>query len=181
MNVRPSQLSSVVALVFLTGCSDPKAVEDLEARVKTLEDASSSTTVRLQSLEIDKMLRGFDEIAFLRPSDQGYSTIKIDLGLMTVRLTDVKPYANGSRVTLQFGNISSATIEGLKAKVDWGRVNDEGVAVAEGEKTSEITFEKKFMGSSWTSVPIMLEGIPPAELGYVRVSNVSHSGIMLAR
>jgi hypothetical protein len=181
VNRRQSKISSCMAIAFLTACSDPKAIKDLEARVKELEKTSASTTDRIQTLEIENLLRNIDSIAFLRPSDQGYSAVKFDLGIMTVRLTDVKPYANGSRVTLQFGNISGATIDGLKAKVDWGRVDEKGVALAEGEKTREITFEKKLMGSSWTSVPVTLEGVPPEQLGYVRVSDVSHSGILLAR
>jgi len=185
MTIRASLLSATVALFLLSACSDPKTIQDLETRIKELEDASATTKDKLQTLEkevkYNELVRDWDAIAYLEPSADGYSVVRSDLGLMTVRLTDVKPYANGSRVILEFGNVSGATINGLKAKVDWGRVDDDGSPKADGEKTREITFDKKLKASAWTNVPVTLEGIPPAQLGYVRVSQVSHLGIELAR
>lgn len=173
------------AILLLSACSDPKTLQDLETRIKELENASAVTKDKLQALEddvkVNELFRDLDSIAYVRPSDQGYSTVRSDLGVMTIRLTDVKSYANGSRVILQFGNVSGATINGLKAKVDWGRVDENDRPKINGEKTREITFDKKLKASAWTNVPVILEGIPPAQLGYVRVSQVSHRGIELAR
>lgn len=180
-----SLLSATAALFLLSACSDPKKLQDLETRIKELESASATTKYKLETLEGDikfnEFVRDLGSIAYLTPSDQGYSTVKSDLGVMTIRLTDVKSYANGSRVILQFGNVSGATINGLKAKVDWGRVDEKDRPKTNDEKTREITFDKKLKASAWTNVPVILEGIPPTQLGYVRVSQVSHRGIELAR
>lgn len=183
MSIRTSSLP--IALMLLSACSDPNALTDLEARVSALENASASSKETVKTLErevkFNELIRDLNASAYLQPSDQGYSTIRSDLGIMTIRLTDVKPYANGSRVSLQFGNISAAAINGLKAKIDWGRVDGEGMPMTDGERTREITFEKQLKASAWTNVPVILEGIPPTQLGYVRVSQVSHRGIELAR
>lgn len=178
--------TTISLFLFLSvGCTDSKVSNDLEKRVKELESSSASTNERLKSLERDitniRVLSNLNEDAYLVPSAEGYSIIKWDLGIMTVRLMDVQPYANGSRVTLLFGNISGASINGLKARVKWGRVDKDGLPDLGSEKSRDVAFEKKLRGSSWTSIPIVLEGIPPAQLGYVEVSNLSHSGIELTR
>ena len=93
----------------------------------------------------------------------------------------MQPYANGSKVALQFGNLTSATINGAKAKIEWGSVDEKGSPKNEGARSREVTFEKSLSAAAWTTVPIVLEGVPPSELGFVRVREVSHRGISLSR
>ena len=59
---------------------------------------------------------------------------------MTVDLADIRPYANGSRATLRFGNATSAALTGLKATVDWGTVDAKGSPNNDEAKSKEITF-----------------------------------------
>lgn len=179
MRIRNVQFGTTfLLLVLLSGCTDQNDFRAIDARVKALEE---KTKTLQDKVEFNELLRKLDETAFLVPSDEGYTVIKGDLGEITVKLTNVQPYANGSRVTLQFGNISGAAINGLKAKIDWGEVDKDGRADFGTEKSREITFEKQLRANAWTSVPLVLEGIPPARLGYVRVSGVEHRGITLNR
>jgi len=172
-------------LVLLSGCTDQNEFNALDARVKAIESQSASLEEKIKTLqrktELNELFQNLDATAYLQPSDQGYALIRSDLGIMTIKLTDVRPYANGSRVTLQFGNISGAAINGLKAKIEWGKVNKNGLPEIGSEKSREITFEKKLRASAWTNVPLVLDGIPPAQLGYVRVTEVGHRGIELTR
>lgn len=52
--------------------------------------------------------RLFERVAYLTPGDPSFSPIAFSLGYITVSLTNVRPYANGSKVTLSVGNILSA-------------------------------------------------------------------------
>ncbi|MBU3055800.1 MAG: DUF3251 domain-containing protein [Pseudomonas indica] len=44
-----------------------------------------------------------------------------------------------------------------------------------------MSFAETFRSGAWTNVSVVLEGTPPAELGFVRIRNVSHTGIALIK
>lgn len=105
--------------------------------------------------------------------------IKTDLGPLTVSLEDIKPYANGSRVTLRFGNTTNATLDDASATVEWGTVDKKGSPLNDDAKSKEISFTKSFRPGSWNSVDVILDGVPPINLGFIRIHDVKNKGIHL--
>jgi hypothetical protein len=163
--------------LFVTGCTrqDPR-VGSLEEKIVKLEEelASVKTSVR-----VDSLLRGVDEVAILKPGDDGYSLVKADLGYLTVGMSNIVPYANGSKVTLVFGNLTGATINGLKMKVEWGGVDEAGTPDFLKMKSRETSLSESLLPGAWNKAEIVMEGVPPSQLGFVRVSNLAHRGISL--
>ncbi len=118
--------------LLLVGCQKDPRTTELERK---LDDASTQISLLQNKLdevngalaeikrdrEVENLFKDFDKFAYLTPGSEGYSIIRFDLGVVTVKLADIKPYANGSKVTLEFGNPLSATVTGLKATLDWGR------------------------------------------------------------
>ena len=45
--------------------------------------------------EWDNLTKDWDKVAYLTSGAEGYSSVGFDLGVLTVHLSDVKPYANG--------------------------------------------------------------------------------------
>ncbi|MFN9489022.1 MAG: DUF3251 domain-containing protein, partial [Betaproteobacteria bacterium] len=157
----------VIALFLsflVAGCDGGVNIQALEARVAALEQENKSLKSQVDSLGLQFEVESFEKFAFMRPGDDGYSPVRFDLGVLTVRLADVKPYANGSKITLNFGNLTSARINGLRAKLDWGKVDEKGVPLNDKAKSRNVTFEQALVPGSWTNVDLVLEGIPPAEL-----------------
>lgn len=184
---------AIVGLLCLlsSGCAQKAETDSLRSqlaesttqltKVQEELDALKEQVLELrQKMNWKEVTEDWDRIAFLTPGDEGYSTVGFDLGTLTVQLTDVKPYANGSKVTLRFGNTLSSSITGLKLTVDWGRVKTAGGPDNDSQKSKEANFVQTIRAGAWTAVPIVLEGVPPTELGFVRVSKVSHTGIRLA-
>jgi hypothetical protein len=124
--------------------------------------------------------QGWDSVALLTPGEKGYAAVKFDLGYLTLSLDDIQPYASGSRVKLRFGNLTSATVNGLKAKLEWGSVDGKGIPNNAEAKSREVTFEESLRSGSWTWVTVVLEGVPPTEFGFLRVKEVGHRGIALS-
>ena len=153
----------------------------LRQEVDALKNELGQVQKDQASLQLDKMLRDFSKVAYLQPGDAGYSVVPFDLGDLTVQLSDVQPYANGSKVNLKFGNPLSSSINGLKATVQWGHVDAKGSPDNETEKSKDFTFTETLRSGAWTTVPVVLDGVPPNELGFVRISAVSHTGISLIR
>lgn len=161
--------------------SQEKQLVTLRQDVDSLKNELAEVKKQQASLQLDKLMRDFRSVAFLQPGDAGYSVVPFDLGDLTVQLSDVKPYANGSKVTLKFGNPLSSSINGLKATVQWGRVDAKGSPDNANEKSKDFTFTEVLRSGAWTSIPLVLDGVPPNELGFVRISAVSHTGISLNR
>jgi hypothetical protein len=108
----------VLSLTVLTSCNDDSKVSELENRIKSMEDQ----ILILQKDGIHQKIDSeYDGYTFLDPGDQGFGTIKLDIGSVTVSLKDIQEYANGSKVTLDFGNPHTAQINKVKFDVDYGR------------------------------------------------------------
>lgn len=183
----------VSGLLFLGGCDSVNQQADankalttqgeqlvaLSQEVDSLKAQLTEAKKKQASLELNNMFRDWEKIAFLRPGDSGYSPVRFDLGVLTVEMADVKPYANGSKINLRFGNTLSSSINGLKVTLDWGRVDEKGVVDNETAKSKEFTFTETLRSGAWTTIPVVLDGLPPTELGFVRVKDVAHTGISL--
>lgn len=179
----------ILAAVILTGCgggSNQTAaleakISKLEAAVDELKDSQIAMRHWLQAMSVKSGIDDMERVAYLRPGDNGYAALRFDLGVITVKLDNVQPYASGSKVTLSFGNLSSAQIDGLKGKLDWGVVDKNGAAQDDKAKTRDMQFQGSLPAGSWRSQDVVLEGVPPVELGFVRLHDVSHQGINLRR
>ena len=144
-------------LFFCSGC-------DYDARLTMLEKKSEKiSTTSISS-------------ATLRPGATGYSIIRFGLGNLTVFLSDIQPYANGSKVILQFGNPLSVDLTGLEATISWGAIDTNGLP-SPNHKTKNINFAGTLEAAALTNIPIVLEETPPSQLGFVYISDVTHSGI----
>ncbi|MBL0938509.1 MAG: DUF3251 domain-containing protein [Gemmatimonadaceae bacterium] len=175
------------ALAIITSCltacagqsqADASKLDALARRIDSVEAVVSDLKYRS---ELSEMMEGWDKIAYLTPGQDGYSVVNSDLGAITVSLANVEAYASGSRVTLSFGNTTSANINGAKAKIEWGAVDTSGVPINESAKSREVKFNETLGRGRWTAVRLVLEGVPPAELGFVRIRDLTHSGIELYR
>ena len=179
------RLAIVLLISMAPACSAGKDANAMRQEREQANKELASVAERVTKLEgkvqLHEFMQGLENIAYLTPGDSGYNVVAFDLGKLTVSLEDVQPYANGSRVALQFGNLTAATVNGAKAKLEWGNVDKDGSPKNDTAKSREVTFEKSLSAGSWTTVAIVLEGVPPSELGFVRVKEVSHRGISLSR
>ena len=153
-----------------------RETQSLTERVKSLQEEVES--FKTQS-DLDEVIANERRMAYLTPGKDGYSVIESDIVKLTVSLENVQPYANGSRVILRFGNVSSATINDLKGTIEWGKVDETGLPQNSKAKSRDITLNKPLRPGSWTNVPVVLETVPAGELGFVRVRNLRHKGISL--
>jgi hypothetical protein len=178
--MRTAPATALVCLLLLaTGCADETRTKDLEAKLARLDAATTALARQVKNMELQSEIAASERIAFLKPGDSGYSVLKLDLGNVTVKITDVKPLATGSKVSLQFGNLTSARIDGLKARLEWGKVDGSGVAQTDPAKSRDVEFAESLAPGAWTQSELVLEDVSPTELGFVRLKELDHSGIGL--
>ncbi|GAB6282781.1 MAG: hypothetical protein STSR0008_15300 [Ignavibacterium sp.] len=170
----------LLSLLFF-GCQDNKRIDKLEKQIDSLRTDYSDLKRDVSKIQFDKFLDNYDKVAYLTPGSDGYSSVRFDLGVLTISITNIFPYANGSKVTLRFGNTLSSTINGLKATAEYGPVDEKGISIYDQMKTKELSFIKSLRSGSWTNIEVVLDGVPPDKLGYVRIKDVTHTGIELLR
>ena len=182
-----ARLALLGLMLSTLGCVDAQHAAKLQQEITQLRAELTSTNKELtelqQQVSFDRALAEATAktTAYLTPGSDGFSSLQTELGRITVSLENVEAYANGSRVTLSFGNPMSATLTGAKATVEWGTVDSSGVPDNASTKSKEITFTQAIRPGSWTNIPLVLEGTPPVSLGFVRVKALSHTGISLLR
>jgi len=112
-------------------------------------------------------------------SGEGFIRLDSSVGSFTLSIQDVKPHADGVKIRLEVGNLTSATVNGGTFKVKWGprMPNPEDkdfFALHEswrkGLRETEHEFTDNLRPGAWNKVILTLPGIPPDELGYLEIS-----------
>jgi hypothetical protein len=68
-----------------------------------------------------------------------------------------------------------------KTTLEWGKVDEKGLPENDKAKSRDVTFNEALPAGAWTISDLILDGIPPSELGFVRLKQVTHRGIGLRR
>lgn len=153
-----------------------RAVIALFVLLPALSACNSKTETRLKAIE-ERLARAEAAIGeraaiTLKPADTGYGLIDTDVGRLPVAIADIQPQSGGSRVILDFGNPSTARLTGMTAKIEWGGNDSQGLPLpASGAHMLNFAAPEPLPAGSWRQYPVDLAGFPPAQLGWVRISN----------
>ena len=165
-------------LVGLLGCDSAKTGDPdgfsaagfakMEARVTELE-----TKERVRGL-----VQGLDSVAFLKPAEPEFQSLRTELGHLAVSIANVQDYANGSRVTLNIGNPTAARLQQLSANIEWGRIDQAGDPTGQ-EFSKSVSLGGSVAPGAWHKVVVNLPDVPSKELGFVRVRDLDYKSISL--
>jgi hypothetical protein len=130
-------------------------------------------------LETNEQLAAKRLTAEFDPAEASYQRIDANVGTFAVSLDDVRPFADGVRVTLKLGNLSSATFNGAKLSLSYNkRMPAQGAENYANEistwfgslKTQEQTISSALQPGRWNPVHVVLPAIEPKDFGYLSVS-----------
>lgn len=121
------------ASAFLFSCAQPSppdqsgALQALKNQVAALTKRLDSNDVtlkghgsRIGELQIWQSSHDYTSIQ-LDPAQRGYGRVDANVGSFAVSLADVRPFADSVKVRLTVGNLSSATFNGAKLTLKYGR------------------------------------------------------------
>lgn len=153
----------------------PRSALCLFLLLPALTACNSKADDRLKAIEyrldrIEKSVARHDAVV-LKPGQTGYGILATDFGRIAVAIANVQPYANGSRVTLDFGNPTTARLTGMKAKIEWGATDSKGLPVVGGNvQSTSFVAPEPLPAGSWHQYTVDLPNVPPTNLGWLRVS-----------
>ena len=147
-----------------------------------VNDAKPSPEEQIVTLQVPAPIQAGvvrSESVTFDPAERRSSRLETSFGSFAISLEDVSPYADGVRVRLLVGNLSTATVEGGTLRVKWGprrpsiesdshATNVERWRKSLRERT--LDFQEDLRSGSRNTVSLVLSGLPPAEFGYLELS-----------
>jgi hypothetical protein len=197
MRKSSAPVAIAAAVVALTGCDGklgaPHTKADMEEEIAALRKevtslaltASDAHMMREELRDINQALQRIEyqtaaeRFVTLRPNSDGYAVIRTALGQVTVDIESISANANGTSVLLKFGNPLNCDLRDAEMTIRYGATDAAGQPVEEMAKTKQIKVGKTLRGGRFTNVRIGLDDIKPADLGYISIGNLHHSGIAL--
>jgi hypothetical protein len=158
----------------------------LEVRVETLERFHKYARGNIQSLSrrIGELEALNSTSVTLDASQPGsvYQQIVTSSGRFLVMLTNAEPYLDGFRVTIEIGNITSATYNGFKLNASWpGPVpedpdanNLEAWSKKSETQKREFSFTDDLPPGAWTRVRLSLTPAIAEDVKAIEISMETH-------
>jgi hypothetical protein len=128
---------------------------------------------RIQKLEASSPQPA--DIALIDPAGPDtFQRINTNLTPILVAFYDSSPVGDGTKIKLQIGNISSATMDGIKLRVQYNvRAPQDSSKIGEWNaraRNQNVDLVDRLGPGTWTTVSASLPGIKPDELGFLAVS-----------
>lgn len=154
--------------------------KDDATRIIELETELSLLKIQVEYLAESKV--NSHSSATIDPLQPGFGFINSGMVPLAVSVSDVAPYADGARITLNIGNPSTATIPDARVIIKYGQrqaalqkdtplaarlksYNDWNTQL----RTKETPLTEGLAPGTWNEIAIALPGIKPDALGYLDI------------
>lgn len=166
------------AMVVTTGCA-PQRDPGVDIRIDAVARAASAAEGQVKDLglEIDALklrvetLESQRSSATVKTDAQGYDIARTKHGPVTVSAVGVTPFLDGFKVQLRVGNLTGASFEGAKVKVEWGLPWDPKAAQEyfKSRKSKDFSVTQTFRAGSFTDVEVAVTPAAPSEVKELEV------------
>lgn len=169
-----------ICAVALTACDQNVAgrVSTLESESQALRDQIAALDTRLGDAEtkvwvLETSKNPYESAVFDPAAATAFQRLDTTVGPLAISIEDVKSHADGVKVRLNVGNVTSATFSGGLFKIKWGSRFEKGANYMEWQKArreTEHKFTNDLRPATWNQVTLTLPGLPPDKFGYLELS-----------
>jgi len=143
--------------------------------------AAQRRTIISHAITLNELGRS-DAAEFAPTELDVFQAVKTQLGLFLLLLDDVQPLANGTRISLRIGNLTSADVGDTTLEVAWSEKSDDESAPSSAfQFTNRKDFQiaTQLRTAAWTSANVTLPGVAPDKLGLLEFRlNVNRVSLM---
>jgi hypothetical protein len=158
----------LLACLALAGCRSGRDDIELTARIEELSTKVDSLIVALEIQRENDSITLDESILVLTPSDSD-AYIRTKVGYLTARVDSFRDFGSGSRTTLWFGNLGSATLRGMRARLEWKVRAERGDTF---QPPVIYEFMEELKPGKLTPVRVLVDEIPASRLLEVRLSRI---------
>ena len=168
-------VAAIACSGMFVGC-DSKTSSRLDAADKTIQTQAEKIEAlegRVNELESKVVMLDVSKDEYksvtLDPSDRGFGRLDSSVGTFAVLIAQVSAHADGVRVRLQVGNLTTAAVSGGTFKAKWGprmpKTGEKDWVKQYGSwrkslSEKDIPFTEELRPGTWNNVNIVLPGIP---------------------
>jgi len=145
---RDEQFGNYVAMIMLrwtlwlviglcAGCQPGGG--DIERRIVAAEAAASQAQSLAFSALYEATTVQRSTAATVRLDEKTFDVAATRMGPVTVSAQSVAPYMDGFKITLRFGNLTSATLTGASVQLGWGTNGKKRVQIAQDFRAGAFT------------------------------------------
>lgn len=155
-----------------------KAIEQLSLQLESHRKELTQVRSKLTMHEITQ--DAYKNATFDPASGEGFSRLDTSVGSFAVSVQDVKAHADGVKVRLHVGNLTTASVNGGTFKVQWGtrmpsldgKENwlDHYEEWQRSLKEKEVPFTEVLRPATWNNVTLTLPNTSPQQFGYMKLS-----------
>lgn len=169
----------VMCIVIICGCSKNKEPSAAKVEAENSKVTLEELDKRIRKLELDNLFKNIDEIAYITISEKKFETVKSSIGTIAFLVDDIKPYGNGSKLKLIIGNPINASLMGVKFNIDYGELDEKNLPIDKSQMTKEVSLTNSLTKGTWNKEEVILGGIQPEKLGYIRIHDFNFSSMSL--
>lgn len=165
--------AAAILAIAVSGCTQGTDAAQSASQIASLNRALGEAEARIATLESSQKMRDMldssSSRAQLDPMSDGYGIVRTDIGPVLVSFQESNPKADGTEISLQVGNPSSASLVGAKFYIDYNTRQDGTPQWHATVKSTEYTALNPLQSGSWSKVKIPLPSIKPDQLGYLSI------------
>lgn len=167
------RITAALFIIATAGCTQGTDAKQSASQLASLNRALGEAEARITKLEasqkVQEIIASSSSRAYLDPMSDGYGIVRTDIGPVLVSFLESASKADGTEISLQVGNPSSASLVGAKFYVDYNIRQDGSPGWQSTLKTTEYSAITPLHSGSWSKVKIPLAGIKPDQLGYLSI------------
>lgn len=169
-------LLPLLSAALLNGCAAPPSASTraLHGEVGQLNQQVSQLTRQASALEQQNQLNSHStQGAWLLPAANTRVELQSLAGPLMLSLTRIEAEASGTRALLTLRAAGDRPLQSLRMQVEWGELDAAtGKPLSAGALSQIIEVRNALLPKSEQPVPLRLSGLPPEQLGYVRIHDV---------
>ncbi|ELY7392959.1 DUF3251 domain-containing protein [Cronobacter universalis] len=174
MTTRYLKWSIVASALALSACAPQSEVRQMHQNVSTLNQ--EMTKLKQETVKITQQnalnVKSKSGV-YLLPGSNTPARLSSQLGMLKMSLRNVTAGANGTQATLYIQSESSDPLPAFTGTVEWGQLQGTTENYQEvNVQNQPFSAPASTLAPSDVSIPLMLTGITPEQLGFIRVHDI---------
>jgi hypothetical protein len=162
------------SLFTLSACAQQSEVRQMHQSVSTL--TKEMTQLNQETVKITQQNRlnaTSSSGLYLLPGSKTPARLESQIGTLKMSLLNVAQNAQGTRATLRIQGESNTPLPAFSGTVEWGQIQGTTENYQEVNVQNQlINAPASVLAPSDVDIPLQLNGITPAQLGFIRVHDI---------
>lgn len=167
------------SLFALSACAQQSEVRQLHQSVSTLNNEMSKLNKETVKITQQNTLNAKScSGVYLLPGANTPARLNSQIGMLRMSLQNIAPNAAGTRVVLRIQGESNDPLPAFSGTVEWGQIQGTTENYQEVNVQNQlINAPASTLAPSDVDIPLQLNGITPAQLGFVRIHDIQPANL----